>query len=144
MTNLNLEEFWRKKTDEELSLAGSRLSDYTEDGRRIIREELHRRGISPPEQKPETPARKSLPLAVVLAIVLGALGMLYVRRFWLSLLISWGALVIIGLPAMLVPRGSVADAIFGIVWIVSLLAIRLIVLPVWAARRVRAINLGAE
>jgi hypothetical protein len=45
---------------------------------------------------------------------------------------------------MLVPRGSVADAIFGIVWIVSLLAIRLIVLPVWAARRVRAINLGAE
>lgn len=37
------EDIWRAKTDEELLEAGEELSEYTEDGERIIRAELHRR-----------------------------------------------------------------------------------------------------
>jgi len=42
------EAFWRAKTDEEVADAASQLSDYTEDGERIIRGELRRRGIAEP------------------------------------------------------------------------------------------------
>jgi hypothetical protein len=42
------EEIWRAKTDEELLQAGEELSEYTEDGERIIRAELRRRGLPEP------------------------------------------------------------------------------------------------
>ncbi len=42
------EEIWRAKTDEELLEAGEELSEYTADGERIIRAELHRRGLPEP------------------------------------------------------------------------------------------------
>ena len=42
------EAFWRGKTDEEVADAATQLSDYTEDGERIIRGELRRRGIAEP------------------------------------------------------------------------------------------------
>jgi hypothetical protein len=42
------EDIWRAKTDEELLEAGEQLAEYTEDGERIIRAELHRRGLPEP------------------------------------------------------------------------------------------------
>ena len=48
------EAFWRRKTDEEVADAARQLSDYTEEGERIIRGELRRRGIAepPPTARP--------------------------------------------------------------------------------------------
>jgi hypothetical protein len=42
------EAHWRGKRDEELAEAASQLSDYTEEGERIIRAELRRRGMAEP------------------------------------------------------------------------------------------------
>lgn len=93
MTDTEMEEFWRQKTDEELSPAGSRLIGFTEDGQRVVCDELERRGMPIPEQMPE---------------------------------------------------GTVAEEIIGRLWLVSVLANRYVLLPIWAARRVREINLAAS
>jgi len=42
------EELWRAKTDDELLEAAEELSGYTDDGERIIRAELRRRGLPEP------------------------------------------------------------------------------------------------
>ena len=42
-------EIWRAKSDDELLEAGKDLSEYTEEGERIIRAELQRRGLPEPE-----------------------------------------------------------------------------------------------
>jgi hypothetical protein len=39
---------WRSKTDDQIADAARQLSDYTEEGQRIIREELHFRGMPDP------------------------------------------------------------------------------------------------
>jgi hypothetical protein len=48
------EALWRSKTDEEVADAARQLSDYTEEGERIIRGELRRRGMAepPPTERP--------------------------------------------------------------------------------------------
>jgi hypothetical protein len=48
------EAHWRRKSDEEVADAARQLSDYTEEGERIIREELRRRGMAepPPTERP--------------------------------------------------------------------------------------------
>jgi len=43
------EGIWADKTDDELLEAGAELSEYTEDGERIIRAELQRRGLPAPD-----------------------------------------------------------------------------------------------
>jgi hypothetical protein len=43
------EEIWRAKSDEELLEAREDLSEYTEEGERIIRAELQRRGLPKPD-----------------------------------------------------------------------------------------------
>jgi hypothetical protein len=43
------EEIWRTKSDDELLEAREDLSEYTEEGERIIRAELHRRGLPKPD-----------------------------------------------------------------------------------------------
>jgi hypothetical protein len=43
------EEIWRAKSDDELLEAREDLSEYTEEGERIIRAELHRRGLPKPD-----------------------------------------------------------------------------------------------
>jgi len=43
------EEIWRAKSDDELLEAREDLSAYTEEGERIIRAELHRRGLPKPD-----------------------------------------------------------------------------------------------
>ena len=42
------ESVWRRKTDDELAAAAQHLEDYTEDGRRVVRAELERRGLAAP------------------------------------------------------------------------------------------------
>lgn len=42
------EQVWRSKTDDEVVEAGHVLADYTEEGERIIRAELRRRGLAEP------------------------------------------------------------------------------------------------
>lgn len=42
------ERIWRSKTDEQVEEAASNLADYTEEGKRIIRAEFDRRGLSQP------------------------------------------------------------------------------------------------
>jgi len=49
-----VERVWHAKTDEELSEASTHLWDYTEEGQRVIREELRRRAL------PEPPPDESL------------------------------------------------------------------------------------
>jgi len=48
------EALWRGKTDEEVADAARQLSDYTEEGERIMRGELRRRGMAeaPPTERP--------------------------------------------------------------------------------------------
>src|SRR5450759_3253172 len=41
---------WRSKTDDQIADAATQLSDYTEEGERIIRGELRRRGMADPPQ----------------------------------------------------------------------------------------------
>src|SRR2546428_12181014 len=43
------EAIWAAKTDDELLEAGGELSEYTEEGERIIRAELQRRGLPQPD-----------------------------------------------------------------------------------------------
>ena len=43
------EEIWRAKSDDELLEASEDLSEYTEEGERIIRAELQRRGLPKPD-----------------------------------------------------------------------------------------------
>ena len=43
------EEIWRAKSDDELLEAREDLSEYTEEGERIIRAELQRRGLPKPD-----------------------------------------------------------------------------------------------
>lgn len=43
------EEIWRAKSDDELLEASEDLSEYTEEGERIIRTELQRRGLPEPD-----------------------------------------------------------------------------------------------
>jgi hypothetical protein len=45
---MDAEQIWREKSDEDLAEAGERLSDFTSEGERIIRAELHRRGLPDP------------------------------------------------------------------------------------------------
>lgn len=42
------EQIWREKSDEDLIEAGERLSEFTSEGERIIRDELRRRGLPDP------------------------------------------------------------------------------------------------
>jgi hypothetical protein len=42
------EQVWRGKADDEIQAAARRLSEYTEDGERVIRAELRRRGFDEP------------------------------------------------------------------------------------------------
>ncbi|MGH9383727.1 MAG: hypothetical protein ACRD2N_05515 [Vicinamibacterales bacterium] len=42
------DDVWRSKSDDELAEAAERLSEYTEEGERIIRAELRRRGMAEP------------------------------------------------------------------------------------------------
>lgn len=44
----NAEQVWRGKADDEVLAAGRHLAEYTEDGERIIRAELRRRGFAEP------------------------------------------------------------------------------------------------
>jgi hypothetical protein len=45
------ERIWRAKSDDDLIEAAAELSEYTEDGRRVIRAELHRRGLEDPVEQ---------------------------------------------------------------------------------------------
>jgi hypothetical protein len=47
---MDAERIWREKSDEELVEAGGRLSEFTAEGERIIRAELHRRGLPDDEE----------------------------------------------------------------------------------------------
>jgi hypothetical protein len=45
---MDAEQIWREKSDEALIEAGGHLSEFTSEGERIIRAELHRRGLPDP------------------------------------------------------------------------------------------------
>jgi hypothetical protein len=45
-------EIWRNKADEEVLAAYQALSDYTDDGQRIVRAEFERRGLAVSDQAP--------------------------------------------------------------------------------------------
>jgi hypothetical protein len=45
---MNPEQIWREKSDEDLVEAGGHLFEFTSEGERIIRAELHRRGLPDP------------------------------------------------------------------------------------------------
>ena len=45
----NAEAIWAAKSDDEIVEASSELFDYTEDGERIIRAEVRRRGLPEPD-----------------------------------------------------------------------------------------------
>ena len=47
------ERIWREKSDDDLLTAAAELSTYTEEGQRIIREELRRRGLEDPVEQAE-------------------------------------------------------------------------------------------
>jgi hypothetical protein len=47
---INAEEIWRRRSDEQLVEAAQRLEEYTDEGRRVIRAELLRRGITRRDQ----------------------------------------------------------------------------------------------
>jgi hypothetical protein len=47
---MNDDPFWRSQSDEQLLEAANALSDYTEDGEKIIRTELRRRGLAQPPE----------------------------------------------------------------------------------------------
>lgn len=49
---------WRDQTDDQVARAATQLSDYTEEGERIIRAELRRRGLAEPPQT-ERPTEES-------------------------------------------------------------------------------------
>ena len=42
------ERLWREKNDDDLLVAAGELDTYTDEGRRVIREELRRRGLEDP------------------------------------------------------------------------------------------------
>lgn len=50
------ERIWREKSDEELLDAAAELDDFTDDGQRIIRAELKRRGLEDPVEQAGGPA----------------------------------------------------------------------------------------
>src|SRR6185295_8681498 len=54
----NLEEIWRRKSDDELWAAAHRLEEYSEDGQRAIRAELERRQTPEYAASVEEAARK--------------------------------------------------------------------------------------
>ena len=56
------EAIWRGKTDDQVADAATQLSGYTEEGERIIRGELRRRGMADP---PATQRQSGEPAAVV-------------------------------------------------------------------------------
>ena len=45
------ERIWREKSDDDLLVAAAELGTYTEDGQRIIREELRSRGLEDPDEQ---------------------------------------------------------------------------------------------
>lgn len=47
----NAETIWRAKSDDDLLIAAAELDTYTEEGKRVIREELRRRGFEDPEDQ---------------------------------------------------------------------------------------------
>ncbi len=52
----DIEKIWREKSDEDLLEAAAQLSDFTDEGQRVIRAELRRRGMEDPvEQAGDTP-----------------------------------------------------------------------------------------
>ena len=49
----NVEEAWRRRTDDQLVAAAQRIEEYTDEGRQVIREELRRRAIAEPSSVSE-------------------------------------------------------------------------------------------
>ena len=47
----DIEKIWRDKNDEDLLEAAAKLDDFTEEGQRVIREELRRRGMEDPVEQ---------------------------------------------------------------------------------------------
>ena len=47
------ERIWREKSDDDLLEAAAELHEYTEDGKRIIRAEMRRRGLEDPVEQSE-------------------------------------------------------------------------------------------
>lgn len=81
-----LEDVWRQKTDEEIALAASKLASYTEEAKKVIRMELHRRGM--PEPPPTERVKREISKQIHRSI----------RDYFISFLFF----VIIVLPASLV------------------------------------------
>ncbi len=53
----DIDRIWSEKSDEDLLEAAAHLDDFTEEGQRVVREELKRRGMEDPvEQAGETDA----------------------------------------------------------------------------------------
>ncbi len=47
----DMEKIWREKSDEDLLEAAAQLADFTEEGQRVIRAELQRRGMEDPVEQ---------------------------------------------------------------------------------------------
>jgi hypothetical protein len=89
----DLEETWRRKSDDELMEAAAGLGNYTELGESIIRAELRRRGLAEPPptvrqvNAPTNPARFYVPpppltrVLGIAVIVLSAIGIMRVFPF---------------------------------------------------------------
>ena len=83
---------------------------------------------------------KSKLLAVILAFLFGPLGMLYVRQFWWSLVISFLiGLFFVGMVLIFESFGFI-QGILGNILVLSYFAYFFIVLPVWAYREAREIE----
>ncbi len=52
----DMEKIWREKSDEDLLEAAATLSDFTEEGQRVLRSELKRRGMEDPLEQASTEA----------------------------------------------------------------------------------------
>lgn len=57
----DLEQIWRAKSDEDLVEAAATLSDFTEEGQRVIRAELKRRGMEDPVEQVGEFGRQAAP-----------------------------------------------------------------------------------
>lgn len=80
------ETIWRCKTEEQLLEAAGSLEDYTDEGERVIRAELRRRGL--PEPLPVQRATR--------AVVESAPTRSF--PFWYAVLLGTGAAAILGIP----------------------------------------------
>ena len=83
---------------------------------------------------------KSKYLAVVLALLFGPLGMIYVRRFWWSLVIAFLiGLFFVGMFSIFESYGFI-EGILGNILVLSYFVYFFIVLPIWAYREAREID----